>query len=157
MKQAGVLTIALLSCGIFASAQESTKEAKIERILELTNANAIIDQVFAQMKTMTSSMMPKDATPEQSARAAQMQAKILDLVKARINWDKLRPQYVKAYSETFTEDEISGILTFYESPAGRAMLAKTPTLISKSISIAQAQMADVVPEIERITKESLQK
>ena len=152
-----VPTLALLVCGVLASAQELTKEKKIERILDLTNANAIIDQLFNQMKTMTASMLPKDATPEQSAKAQEMQAKILDLVKARISWDKLRPAYVQVYSETFSDDEITGILAFYETPTGRAMLAKTPTLISKSMRVVQAQMGDLTPEIERITKESLQK
>jgi hypothetical protein len=156
MKLPGILSIGLL-CGILASAQELTKEAKIERILDLTNANAIIDQVFNQIKTMTASMLPKDATPEQSAKAQEMQNQILDLVKARMSWDKIRPEYVKIYSETFTEDEVSGILAFYESPAGRAMLSKIPALLSKSTSIVQTQMGDLMPEIRRLAKENLQK
>ena len=157
MQPARVLTIALFVCGVLASGQELTKEKKIERILDLTNANAVIDQMFNQLKTMTASMMPKDATPEQSAKAREMQSKILDLVKERISWDKLRPAYVRVYSETFSDEEISGILAFYESSTGRAMLAKTPTLISKSMSVVQAQMGDLTPDIERITRESLQK
>ena len=157
MQLARVLTLALVVCGVLASGQELTKEKKIERILDLTNANAIIDQMFNQIKSMSASMLPKDAPPEQSAKAQEMQNKILDLVKARISWDKLRPAYVQAYSETFSEEEISGILAFYETPTGSAMLAKTPTLISKSMSIVRAQMGDLTPEIERITRESLQK
>jgi len=156
MKLPGILTIALLVYGVPAHAQE-TKEAKIERILDLTNANAIIDQMFNQIKTMTASMLPKDATPEQSAKAQEMQNQILDLVKARMSWDKIRPQYLTIYNEVFTEDEISGILAFYESPAGRAMLSKTPTLLSKSMSIVQTQMGDLMPEVQRLTKERLQK
>ena len=157
MKRIRGLILCALACGLVAQAQELNKQAKIERILDLTNANAIIDQVFKQIQTMTASMLTKDATPEQTAKAQQIQAKILDLVKARISWDKLRPAYVQIYSDMFSDDEISGILAFYESPAGRAMLAKTPALISKSMSVVQGQMGDLAPELERITRESLQK
>jgi hypothetical protein len=157
MKRIRGLILGALVCGFLAHAQELTKQAKIDRILDLTNANAIIDQVFKQIQTMTASMVTKDATPEQAAKAQQIQAKILDVVKARISWDKLRPAYVQIYSDMFSDDEISGILAFYESPAGRAMLAKTPALISKSMSVVQGQMGDLAPEIERITRESLQK
>jgi len=53
MKQAA-LALALLVCGSLAPAQELTKQAKIERILDLTNANTVIDQVFKQMKSVPS-------------------------------------------------------------------------------------------------------
>ena len=62
---------------------------------------------------------------------ADVQSKNLDLTKSRMSWEKLRPAYVKAYSETFSEEEIDGILAFYESLAGRAMQAKMPVFIQK--------------------------
>ncbi len=147
------LTLGVLAGGSLASAQEPTKQAKIERILALTNAQATIDQMFDQVKAMTASQIPPGATPEQQAKAKEMTGKIMDLVKARMSWDKLRPQYAKAYDETFSTEEIDGMLSFYQSPAGRAMLEKMPQLISKTMTIAQSQMADILPEIQRISKE----
>ena len=157
MKPARAAILCLVFFGLHTNAQELNKEAKIERILELTNAKALMDQMFNQAKTMSASMVSKDVPPEQWAKVEELQAKMLDLVKARLSWDKMRPQYVSVYSETFSDEEITGILAFYESPAGRAMLAKMPTLLSKSMSVAQAQMGDIVPEIERLTRESLRK
>src|SRR5579864_1634581 len=145
----------LLMAGPFAVAQEPAKEAKIERLLTAMNADAMIDQMFEQIKAMTASQIPPGATAEQAAQARQIQSKILDLVKARISWEKMRPQYVKLYSETFSDEEISGMLGFYQSPAGRAMLAKMPTLTTKIMQIAQAQMTDLMPEIQRITREAV--
>jgi len=152
MKPIRVLIGTLVVCGSFASAQELTKEAKIERILALTNAQAVMDQMFAQIKTSTASMMPAGSTPEQSAKVQEIQEKLLDFVKDRMSWDKVRPKYVKIYDETFSDEEITGILAFYQSPAGRAMLEKLPTLISKSMSVAQSQMTDIMPEISASRK-----
>ncbi len=149
--------LSVLAGGSLATAQEPTKQAKIERILTLTNAQATIDQIFDQVKAMTASQLPPGATPEQQAKAKEMTGKIMDLVKARMSWDKMRPQYAKAYDETFSAGEIDGILSFYESPAGRAILQKMPQLLSKTMTIAQSQMAEIMPEIQRIAKEAAQK
>jgi hypothetical protein len=153
MKSIPVLTLTIIVTGLLASAQEPTKEAKIERVLALMKAEALTDQVFEQMKAMTASMVPPDATEKQRAHAQEVEAKVMDLVKDRMSWEKLRPVYVKMYSETFSDVEIDGMLAFYQSPAGRAMLEKMPLLVSKIMSLAQSQMAGIMPEIERLVKE----
>jgi uncharacterized protein len=157
MKSIVLLTLGLLAGGTLATAQDSTKQAKIERILALTNADAVMDQMFAQIKTMSASMTPPGATPQQQARSQEIQDKIMDLVKARMGWDKLRPQYAKVYDSTFSADEIDGILAFYQSPAGQGMLRKMPQLLSQTMAVVQTQMADIMPDIQRIAKEAAQK
>jgi hypothetical protein len=134
-----------------------TKEAKIERLLTVMNADNMIDQMFEQIKAMTAAQVPPGTSPEQVAQARQVQTKIMDLVKARISWEKMRPQYVMLYAETFSDEEISGMLAFYGSPAGRAMLEKMPALVTKIMEVAQAQMKDILPEIQRIIRESAPK
>lgn len=155
MKIACLLALNLLVIGPFAAAQELTKEAKIERLLTVMNADNMIDQMFEQIKAMTAAQVPPGTSPEQIAQARQVQTKIMDLVKARISWEKMRPQYVKLYAETFSDEEISGMLAFYGSPAGRAMLEKMPALVTKIMEVAQAQMKDILPEMQRIIRESV--
>ena len=69
----------------------------------------------------------------------------------------MKDRYVRLYDETFTAQEISGILEFYKTPTGSAMLDKMPVLISKSMTIAQEQMGDLMPEIQRIAEEAKHK
>jgi len=157
MKRISVLPIALLATGLIASAQEPSKEAKISQVLALMKAEALTDQVFERMKTETASMSAANATEKERAHAQEIQAKIMDLVKDRMSWEKMRPVYVKMYSETFTDEEIDGMMAFYQSPAGRAMLEKMPQLVSKIMALAQSQMAGLMPEIERLVKEPAKK
>ena len=157
MKLMASLSFSLVFASLLASGQALTKEAKIERLLALTQADTIMDQVFSQMKSMTTSFMPTGTTTEQRAKAQQTQEKILDLLKSRISWDKMRAQYVSLYSETFSDEEIDGMLAFYQSPAGRAMLDKTPVLMAKTMALVQSQMTDIMPEIQRISREATQK
>jgi uncharacterized protein len=158
MKRVVAITSVLILAAAMAGAQEVSKAAKIERLLTLTNADATVNQMFDQIKTvMMSQTPPLGTTPAQQTQAQELQGKILDLVKAHLSWDKMRPEYVKLYSETFSDDEIDGMLAFYQSPAGHAMLEKMPALMPKIMALAQAQMGDLMPEIQRITRETLQK
>ncbi len=157
MKPFPVLTLTLIATGLLASAQEPSKEAKIVRVLALMKAEALTDQVFEQMKAETASISAPNASEKERAHAREIQAKIMDLVKDRMSWEKMRPVYVKMYSETFTDEEIDGMLAFYQSPAGRAMLEKMPQLVAKIMALAQSQMAGLMPEIERLVKEPAKK
>jgi hypothetical protein len=139
------------------AAEKPSKEARIERLLALTNAGAIMNQMYDQIKALTASQLPPGTSPEERAKAVGIQNKVMDLVKTRMSWEKMRPEYVKIYSETFTEEEIDGMLAFYQSPAGRSMMQKMPALMAKSIAMAQAQMKDLIPEIQRITREAAAK
>lgn len=152
-----VLLFGLLSAFLASAQPPLSKEAKIDRILTLTNASSMIDQMFTQIRKMTEGITAPGSSPEQAAEAKQVQQKVQDVVHARLSWDKMRPQYIKIYSETFTDEELDGLLGFYDSPAGRAMIKKTPELIAKSMAIAQAQMVDILPEIQRIVAEGAKK
>ena len=144
------LLLAALLLAASLPAQPVSKDAKIERLLVVMNAKAMTGQIFDQMKAMMAQQMPPAATAEQRAAAQEGQTKILDLIRAKMSWENMRPQYVKLYSETFSEAEIDGMLTFYESPAGRAVLEKMPVLMQKSMQLATAQMQDLMPQIQAI-------
>jgi hypothetical protein len=94
MKPFPVLTLTFILTGLAASAQEPTKEAKITRLLALMKAEALADQVFERMKAETATMSTADATEKERAHAQEIQAKIMDLVKDRMSWEKMRPVYV---------------------------------------------------------------
>ncbi len=158
MRSIALITFALVASGLPVHAQESSaKTAKIERLLALTNAQSVMDQMFAQIRSMTASMVPPGASATDQAKAQEVQDKVMDLVRARMSWDRLRPQYAKIYDDTFSEEEIDGMLAFYQSRAGRAMLEKTPVLISKTMGVVQGLMGDIMPDIQRIAKEAAQK
>src|SRR5260370_40463594 len=88
MRSFPVLTLTLIATGLLASAQEPSKEAKIVRVLALMKAEALTDQVFEQMKAETASISAPNASEKERAHAREIQAKIMDLVKARMSWEK---------------------------------------------------------------------
>jgi hypothetical protein len=148
-----VVTIGVVLTACAMNAQESTKAAKIERILALTASETATNQMFDQLKAMVASQVPVGSTPEQRAKAQALQGQLFDLMKSRLSADKLRPHYLKIYDEIFSDDEVGAILTFYESPAGRALISTLPVFVAKIMTMMQAELADFPSEIQRIIKE----
>ena len=70
---------------------------------------------------------------------------------------KLKPMFVQIYAELFTEEEINGIVSFYKSPAGKAMIEKMPQMMQRMMPMMQKLMGDLQPEIKKIIEEAKQK
>lgn len=147
-------SIALLLAASGALAQDAARKAKIEEMFRLINMDRMIQQTTSQMKTVIDQQMSEmKLPPEAQAAAQESEGKIMELVAERMSWAKMKPAYIQLYSEVFTDEELDGILAFYKSPAGRAMLEKTPLLMTKSMALVQKQMGDIQPEIQKMMQE----
>lgn len=152
------LAVVALSLGTFgALAQDAGKTAKIEEMLRLTKTDQMMQQVMSQMKAMNLQQLQKDQSLDEKAKTAEMQQKIFDLVNAKMSWEKFKPAIVRIYAEVYTDEELDGILAFYRSPAGHAMIEKMPQLMSRTMAVAQKLMGDIQPEIEKMVMESAPK
>jgi hypothetical protein len=58
-----------------------------------------------------------------------------------LGWEKMRPLYAQIYKETFTAEEIDGVVAFYKSPAGVALLEKQPLVLQKASTMVRERMA----------------
>lgn len=154
MKRLAAALCAVLICVPAAFADEASKNTKIEELLKLTNGEKLMTQMFDQLKTAEMAQLSKmEASAPDRERAQQMQQKILQLLQNTLSWEKMKPMLVKIYAETFTDQEIDGILDFYRSPAGQAMLEKMPALMQRSIAMGQQMVAEVTPQIQKMVEE----
>ncbi|HXI39470.1 MAG TPA: DUF2059 domain-containing protein [Bryobacteraceae bacterium] len=153
---AGMVTLLWLSQ--LSRADESSKAAKIEQLMQLTHTESMVTQMTGQIPTiMMSKVEVIGGAPESKATALELMNKLADRIAARMDWQKLKPDYIKLYGDVFAEEEIDGIVAFYQTPAGHAMIEKMPTLLTKSTEIAQRQMAGLMPEIQKTVEDLKQK
>ena len=161
MKSIGSVLLAgilLVFSPALARADEQSKNAKIEEMLQLTHAERMIAQVLDQMNNVITSQLAKTDVPAKDRQAQEeMQQKMMKMLANRLSWEKAKPAFIQIYAETFTESDIDGILAFYKSPAGQAMLDKMPQLVQKSMAVGQQLIGDTMPEIQRMVKEAQQK
>ena len=141
----------MLLAALSAAAQQS-KQQKIQRIIEITSPDSVVTEVVNQVDGMMKQIRP-NPTPQQKTRQQAALDKIAKISKERML--KIRPELTKAYAETFTDEEIDGMLAFYETPAGRAAVAKIPAINTRMSSLIQTEMNALGPEINKIAEDAL--
>jgi uncharacterized protein len=148
-----ILGVTLFSCVAPARADEVSKSAKAAELLQLVQGDQIIKAMEPIMKGMMA-QAGKDIPEEQRAKAGEMQEKIMAMVAAR--WRQAAPALVKVYSDTYSEQELDGILAFYKSPVGKSFLQKTPEVMQRSMPVMMQMMTDMQPEMKALI-EGMQK
>ena len=84
-----------------------------------------------------------------------LQGQMMGIINSKLDWQKMKPQLVKIYSDAFTKDELSGIVAFYRSPAGQAEMRKMPEVAYKTNLVGQQQLASVQPELRKLMTDAL--
>jgi len=92
-------------------------------------------------------------------------ARLFDAVQPRVNallleqlsWARLKPAFARIYGETFSQEEVDGLIAFYQGPVGTALIAKTPQLMQRSIQLMQERMAPMLQRVAEVTKEEIEK
>ena len=99
------------------------KIADIRRMLALTGGDKVADQLF---DVMTASM-------RSSAPGAD---EFLDELKTEMGGGKLMDIMAGIYDKYLTDEDVKGIIQFYESPAGRKMIETTPKIVADTMAEA---------------------
>ena len=125
----------------------------VEKLLALTQVEKLLVSVRTQtdqMVTTTTTRMldGRQTSPEERKRMSEFQAKALATMREEMSWERMKPLYVQIYVETFTQEEIDGLITFYESPPGRAYIAKMPAVAQKSMAIMQERMVPLMRRMQ---------
>jgi hypothetical protein len=149
-----ILGAMLLWCASPVRADEASKSAKAEELLQMTQSDQILKTMEPMMKGMLA-QAGKDMTAEQRAKAGDLQEKMLALIGESLN--KAKPALVKVYTDTYTEDELDGILAFYKSPAGKAFIQKMPEVMQRSMPVMMQMIGDLQPELKKMVEGSKEK
>lgn len=101
-------------------------EADIRKLLAVTGAGALGQQVMDQMFTALKPMAP--ALPPE----------FWDDVKKEMNADELVELVVPIYARHLTHEDVIALVAFYETPVGKKMIAVQPALVAESMQVGQA-------------------
>jgi uncharacterized protein len=151
----------LVSAGAAAANNAPASDASIRQMLELTNARQIIEGVKGQMGTMMNTAMQnatrgQTLTPERQAVIDRMSAKMSAVASDMLTWDALLPIYLRTYRDSFTQDEIDGVIKFYKSAAGQAYVKKLPLVMQNVMREMQGVMKPAQEKMMAIQRETMQ-
>lgn len=146
------LVLTLASAAV--NADQASHARNAERFLQLANADRLAVPVYAQVQQMFSQRFAETQAPEsKKALLERYQAKADAALDKAIGWKKLEPELVTLYTTQFTEQELAGLIKFYESPLGKKMLDKLPELNARSAQLTQKKLESAVPEVNKLLAE----
>ena len=132
----------------------------IEALLAATRAEKLVDTMLANVdqvmrQSMAAGVQGQQFSAEQQRVIDGARAKFVQVLREELTWDKLRPLYVQIYQETFTQEEIDGLIAFYNSPAGVAFVEKMPVVMQKSMSITQSRLGPMMEKMKAAMQQAI--
>jgi len=151
------LTVALLTNILWfapLNAADSAKNQAVEELLELTHIENSVTEIRGQMAAMLAAQLRNTKVPEAMRdKLLRFQQQITELIFEELSFTKLRPSYVESYAETFTVDELNGLVEFFKTPVGRAYVDKMPMLSKHIMALAQKRVVNIAPRIKTLSDE----
>jgi hypothetical protein len=144
------------------AADPKPSEESVRHLFESMHTSQIIDSVSSQMsgslrESLERATGGKALNPQQQQLHNDMRAKTEAMLKDELSWARLEPQMIEIYRSTFTPAEIDGMLKFYDSPGGKAVVAKLPQATEQMVQLTQERMRALIPRIVDLQKETAQK
>jgi hypothetical protein len=165
--QLGVCALLIATTTAFAQApghasqaQPKPSEESLRHLLEVTQAKKVLQTIAEQMDATFDAMVRKqlgaqqDLTPEQQKSLETRRRTAADMIAKLLSWDSMEALYLKVYGETFTQAEIDGMLKFYATPAGQAVIAKLPLVAKNTMSEMQQRVQQMMPKLQQLAKET---
>jgi len=163
------ILLILALCGALARAADNPSpsspgtssaptEASIKQLLEVAQAHKLIDSVMAQMdnlmqQTIAQATQGQKIPPRVQKDIDQRRGEIIAMMKELLDWTKLEPLYVRVYQKTFSQQEVDGMIAFYKTPAGQAVIAKMPTVMQETIEEMQQMMGPVMQKMQKMQQD----
>ncbi len=156
-----ILLILAAGCLSLQAADTPPSEASVKELLTLTQVSKLMDSMSPQIDAMMQNgvreaLKGQTLTPETQAKFDRNRSEALSSLKDELSWSKLEPIYLRTYQKTFTQDEINGMIAFYKTPTGQAMINKMPGTLQTTMTEIQSAMAPTMQKLQRMQQEFLQ-
>lgn len=149
-----ILCLLLISATAISAADTVPSEASIRELLTVTDSKKMVDGMMGQMNMMMQNSI-REATKGREVSATEQ--KIVDKTTADMQttmadvlaWGKLEPLYIRVYQRSLTQAEVDGMIAFYKTPVGQAMIHKMPVIIQNTMTEVQGMMAPVMQKMQQ--------
>lgn len=144
-----------------ATSAPAPSGASIERLLTLTETERTLSTMHQQIDeamrlSVEQSLQGQQVTPDERKTLEAMLDRLATLYREELSWEKMKTMSQQVYAESFTQGEIDGLIAFYESPTGRAFVAKMPVVMQKSMGLMQERIGPLMHKIQAEIGETMQ-
>jgi len=159
MRAVLVVLLSLLAAPVLAQ-NVPPSEDSVRRLLDLLQNRRVLEDAMSNMDGFTQKVM-EQARQEEGVTFNAKQQQILDqfhtdmmsAIKDELAWSKLEPDFVSAYTKTFSQKEVNDMIAFYSSPSGQAVANKLPQVARQMSADIQERMMPLVKRIQQSARE----
>jgi hypothetical protein len=153
-----IVGVGFINCCIFLpvcwAADAPPTETSIKQLLEASHAQKLVDSMISQMdalmkKAMAQATQGQQLSPKLQKEVDQLQTDMMAEMKNVLDWNKLVPMYVRVYQKSFSQQEIDGMVAFYKTPTGQAVLNKMPLVLQNTMTEVQQMVQPVIQHLQQ--------
>lgn len=135
-------------------------ENSIKQLLAVTQTRDLLDGMRTQTETLMDNAIQqklegKTPSVRQQQAITNMKKRMLALIQEELTWGKMEQMSIRLYKESFTEEEVVGMLSFYKTPAGQAVIHKMPLITQNTMLEIQKMISRLSPQMQKIQQDFL--
>ena len=156
-----VLLAILLATQPAMAAETPASEASIRQLMEVTHSRQMLDGSLAQIdqvmqQSMQQALAGTELNSEQQKIMAGMRRRVVALLRDEMKWETLEPMFVEVYRNSLSQKDVDGMLAFYRTDAGQAVINKMPLVMQNTMTAMQARMAAMAPRLQELQSETIE-
>ena len=133
---------------------DSERLAMARKMMQTTGADRIAGQIMRVMMPQITGMLVR-ARPDKKKEITELMQEVAREMSSRAGMQQLIDHIARIYAEEFTADEMRRILAFYDTPVGRKLISRMPSIIMRSQQAGRAWGQQVARKaIQRIRQKA---
>lgn len=145
----------VVACGLIAAAavQAQPSDESLRTLFDAMKAESLVDGIYASLEpsmrqAMQQATAGKALTPQQQKAMDLAPQRLAAVLRSELSWARLLPVQMSIYRESFTQEEIDGLIAFYRSPLGRTFVDRMPVVMQRAMTATQVQVEQAMPKIQ---------
>lgn len=143
MKKLSLSLVIALVCAAFAAPAFADAASHRKAALKLCDTIGVARMMEASIDVVLKAQV--QANPALAEKQPQMRA----FFAKYLSWESLKEDFLKMYTEAFTEKELGELTAFYETPVGKKTLAVMPTLMQKGSELGMSRVQTHIAELQQ--------
>jgi hypothetical protein len=157
-----VVTSLFPAMGSLYAAEPPSSDANLRELIAVTHLQDQLQEITQQVDSMMQSaiedaLQGAELSKEQHNILDEMRASMLALFGEVLTWKDFEAVALDVYRRSFSQREVDGMLTFYKTEAGKAVIEKMPLVTTNTMQAMQGRLAAMMPKLEKIQQETLAK
>ncbi len=147
----------------------TAKEPSLDSLEKLFAVSQVQAQTDIQIKKMSAAVdaIVNEAVKKQKltpVQLAELRRRLPDfskdlqkITREELAWNKVKGAYLKIYRKTFSQEEVDGLILFYQGPVGNAFVNKLPQANEEAIQSSLDRLPVITQRVQKASAQFLQK